>query len=177
MTLVSGLVIDSRGDPVPGAVVAIAPSRRSAFARAEGAQVPALLTATADGAGLVTFDALPGLMVGEIRDGAKKWPVELRIPDQPTAALADCLEAGGGELPSASVAAAQAARDEAQAARDEAVAAAGGGASGGVSIDGGAFIHDAALIEADTTLSYTVSLGKRTVVAGDVVQCLKQGWS
>ena len=35
MTLVSGLVIDSRGDPVPGAVVAIAPSRRSAFARAE----------------------------------------------------------------------------------------------------------------------------------------------
>ena len=176
MTIVSGLVIDSSGDPVPGAVIEIAPPRRAAFARPGGTQVPAPLTAVADGSGLITFDALPGLMIGEIRDGARKWPVELRVPDQSMADLADCLEAGGGELPPASVVAAQIARDGAEAARDVAVAAAGGGA-GGVAIEGGAFLLDAAQIESDDTLSYTTHPAKRAVSAGDVVQCIKQGWS
>lgn len=127
MTIVTGILIDSSGDPLPGAVLDIAPPRRAAFARPDGVQVPTPLTVTANGSGLINFEALPGLMVGEIRDGARKWPVELRIPDQSTADLAECVEAGGGEIAPASVAAAQAAAATAVTAAAQAQAVAGGG--------------------------------------------------
>lgn len=112
MTLVSGILIDSSGDPIPGAVLTLAPHRRAAFARSSGVQVPDPISVTADAAGAVSFIALPGLMVGEVQAGGGKWGIELRIPDTATASLTDCVEAGGGELPPASVAAVQDIRDQ-----------------------------------------------------------------
>jgi hypothetical protein len=83
--------------------------------------LPQPIVATADGAGEISLDLLPGRHVGEVASGLRRWPIEVVVPDAPSAALEDCVEGGGGELTPASVLAAQAARDEAQTAADSVV--------------------------------------------------------
>jgi hypothetical protein len=165
MTLITGTIIDSAGAPVPGAVLTLASPYRAAKSRPGGTQLPQPIVATADGAGQISLDLLPGRHVGEVASGLRRWPIEVVVPDAPSAALEDCVEAGGGELAPASVLAAQAARDAAEAARDAALA--GGGLGIAVVSADPAPVTDGALWQRSDLGQLRGRVGGRTVILSE----------
>jgi len=174
VTRVTGAVTRPDGSAYASASITISGSP-AGIRIVDGAAVTAdTLTIATDAAGLVDFDIIPGNHAVTIGGRVRGFVV----PDAATADFADCLDAPAIVAYPAAVAEAQAARDAAEMYRDQAeAAAAGGGSGGGLFVDGGAIILDAATIETDETLSYSAGLGKRTVASGDVVGCIKQGWS